>query len=75
MAKKVIQTDKAPSAIGPYSQAIKVDKTVYISGQIPIDPESGDIVAYDFKEQAIQVFKNLQAILEASGGTLADLVK
>ncbi|QRN40955.1 MAG: RidA family protein [Neisseriaceae bacterium] len=75
MGKEIIQTEKAPSAIGPYSQAVKVGKTVYLSGQIPIDPVSGNIVANDFKEQAIQVFKNLKAIVEASGGTLDDLVK
>lgn len=74
-AKSVISTDKAPQAIGTYSQAVKVGNTVYLSGQIPLHPESMELVAGGFKEQAIQVFENLKAVSEAAGGNLNDLVK
>jgi len=75
MAKSIISTDKAPAAIGTYSQAVKVDNTVYISGQIPLDPETMEVCSQDFAAQATQVFENLKAVAEASGGTLADAVK
>ena len=75
MAKTIIATDKAPAAIGTYSQAVKVDNTVYISGQIPLVPETMLMVSDDFAAQATQVFENLKAVAEASGGTLADAVK
>ncbi len=75
MAKTIIATDKAPAAIGTYSQAVKVDNTVYISGQIPLVPETMLMVSDDFAAQATQVFENLKAVEEASGGSLADAVK
>jgi len=75
MAKTIISTDKAPAAIGTYSQAVKVGNTVYISGQIPLNPETMEVCSQDFAEQAIQVFENLKAVAEASGGSLADAVK
>lgn len=73
--KKMITTPKAPQAIGPYSQAIQVGPWVLISGQIPIVPQTGEICSSMIGDQAHQVFKNLQAICEAAGGTLNDLVK
>jgi len=73
--KRVIQTDSAPAAIGPYSQAVAVDGLVFLSGQIPLDPETMELVAGDVEAQAEQVFRNLAAVAEAAGGTLADLVK
>lgn len=73
--KKVIKTHEAPQAIGPYSQAIQVGQMVFISGQIPIVPETGEVCSSMISEQTHQVFKNLQAICAAAGGTLADLVK
>lgn len=73
--KTIINTDKAPSAIGTYSQAVKVNNTVYLSGQIPLVPETMEIVSADFAEQTHQVFKNLVAVCEAAGGDLNDMVK
>ncbi|APX94765.1 RidA family protein [Halomonas salipaludis] len=73
--KAVINTDKAPAAIGPYSQAIKAGNTVYLSGQIPLDPATMALVSEDFEAQARQVFSNLQAVCEEAAGTLADVVK
>jgi reactive intermediate/imine deaminase len=73
--KAIIQTDKAPAAIGTYSQAVKVQDTVYLSGQIPLLPDTMTMVDGDFTAQAHQVFKNLQAVCEASGGKLQDIVK
>lgn len=75
MEKKVIKTDKAPAAIGPYSQAIEVDGTIYISGQIPLDPQTGKLVEGGIKEQAHQVLKNIGAILEAAGCNYQNVVK
>tara|TARA_B110000503_G_C7105049_1_gene395526 strand:- start:342 stop:800 length:459 start_codon:yes stop_codon:yes gene_type:complete len=75
MARTIISTDKAPAAIGTYSQAVKVGNIVYISGQIPLDPDTMEVCSQDFAAQAIQVFENLKAVAEASGGTLADAVK
>ena len=72
--KKVIHTDKAPKAIGPYSQAIEINGTLYISGQIPVDPATGK-VADTIEEQTEQVMKNIGAILEEAGYTFADVVK
>lgn len=74
MSKTVINTDKAPAAIGPYSQAIKAGNTVYMSGQIPLDPKSMELVE-GFEAQTVQVFENLKAVAEAAGGSLADIVK
>lgn len=75
MARTIIQTDKAPQAIGTYSQAVKVDNTVYISGQIPLDPASMEVVAGGTEAQITRVFDNLSAVAEASGGSLKDVVK
>ncbi|WP_447927474.1 MULTISPECIES: RidA family protein [unclassified Vreelandella] len=73
--KAVINTEKAPAAIGPYSQAIKAGNTVYMSGQIPLDPESMELVAGDIEAQTRQVFTNLQAVCEEAAGSLTDIVK
>ncbi|MBU2969844.1 RidA family protein [Pseudoalteromonas sp. C2R02] len=75
MAKVIVSTENAPAAIGTYNQAVKVGTTVYLSGQIPLVPESMEIVSQDFTEQAHQVFKNLVAVCEAAGGELQDMVK
>lgn len=73
--KSIISTDKAPSAIGTYSQAVKVKNTVYLSGQIPLVPETMEVISEEFSEQAEQVFKNLSAVCEAAGGSINDMVK
>mgnify|MGYP000880266737 CR=1 FL=1 len=73
--KAVIFTEKAPAAIGTYSQAVKVNNTVYLSGQIPLDPASMQLVEGDIRAQITQVFENLNAVCEASGGSLKDIVK
>ncbi|MDH3630722.1 MAG: RidA family protein [Gammaproteobacteria bacterium] len=75
MSKTIIQTDDAPQAIGTYSQAVKVDSTVYISGQIPLDPASMEVVSGGIEAEITRVFDNLQAVANASGGSLADVVK
>ncbi|SCN46953.1 Endoribonuclease L-PSP [methanotrophic endosymbiont of Bathymodiolus azoricus (Menez Gwen)] len=75
MEKQIIQTNAAPQAIGTYSQAIKVDNTVYLSGQIPLDPATMEIVSGDISVHIRRVFDNLQAVAQASGGDLADIVK
>ena len=75
MGKEVVQTDQAPAAIGPYSQAVKSNGMVFISGQIPLDPKTGKLVAGDIQQQTRQVLRNLQAIVEAAGTTLAAVVK
>ncbi|HEY6611904.1 MAG TPA: RidA family protein [Pseudomonas sp.] len=74
MSKSVINSDKAPAAIGTYSQAIKAGNTVYLSGQIPLDPATMQLVE-GFEAQAVQVFENLKAVCEAAGGSLADIAK
>ena len=73
--KTIIKTDKAPSAIGTYSQAVKVTNTVYLSGQIPLIPETMEVIEGDFASQADQVFKNLLAVCNAAGGDINDMVK
>lgn len=73
--KAVIHTDKAPAAIGTYSQAIKVNNTVYLSGQIPLDPDTMQLVEGDMRAQIARVFDNLAAVCEAGGGELKDIVK
>lgn len=73
--KAIIHTEDAPEAIGTYSQAVKVSNTVYLSGQIPLDPSSMTLVDGDFRAQAHQVFKNLSAVCKASNGSLNDIVK
>jgi reactive intermediate/imine deaminase len=73
--RAVISTPNAPQAIGPYSQAIKVGNTVWLSGQIPLIPDSMEVVSGDISAQATQVFKNLEAVAEAAGGSLNNAVK
>jgi reactive intermediate/imine deaminase len=75
MAKSIIKTDNAPQAIGTYSQAVKVDNTVYISGQIPLDPTTMEIVEGGVEAQITRVFDSLKAVAQASGGSLKDVVK
>lgn len=72
---QVIETPKAPKAIGTYSQAIRCDNTVYLSGQIPLDPHTMQLCSEDIKAQIQQVLKNLAAVCEAGGGSLAHIVK
>jgi len=73
--REIIQTDSAPAAIGPYSQAIKTNGLIFASGQIPIDPQSGQFVEGGIREQTKQVLKNLTAVLEAAGSSLSRVVK
>ena len=76
MTKAIIHTEKAPATIGAYSQAVRAGNTVYMSGQIPLDPVNMNIVGDgDFRAETHQVFKNLQAVAEAAGGSLEDIVK
>lgn len=73
--RKIIRTRNAPSAIGTYAQAVKVGNTVYVSGQIPLDPETMNLVDGDFRSQVVRVFDNLKAVSQAAGGSLHDVVK
>ncbi len=73
--KRIISTEKAPAAIGPYSQGVEVNGTLYISGQVPIDPETGRLVEGDITVQTERVMKNIGAILDAAGYSFADVVK
>ncbi len=75
MAREIIHTSKAPEAIGTYSQAVKVGDVVYMSGQIPLVPETMTVVEGDFSTQVRRVFDNLTAVAEAAGGSLQDIVK
>ncbi len=75
MTRQTIQTSNAPQAIGPYSQAVRAGDTVYLSGQIPLDPKTMQLVSGDIEAEIHQVFKNLQAVAEAAGGSLANAVK
>jgi reactive intermediate/imine deaminase len=75
MRKEIIRTDEAPKAIGTYSQAVKVGDTVYLSGQIPLDPATMSLVTGDMRVQIRRVFENLKAVAEAAGGSLKDVVK
>jgi reactive intermediate/imine deaminase len=75
MTREIIHTDRAPKAIGPYSQAVRVGDTVYLSGQIPLDPKTMELVTGDIEKEIRQVFENLKAVAEASGGSLAKAVK
>lgn len=75
MAKEIISTDKAPQAIGTYSQAVKTGSTVYLSGQIPLIPETMVMVEGDIRQQIHRVFQNLLAVANAAGGDLSDVVK
>jgi reactive intermediate/imine deaminase len=75
MEKEAIHTDTAPQAIGPYSQAVRAGATVYLSGQIPLDPSTMQMVTGDIDAEIRRVFDNLKAVAEAAGGTLANAVK
>jgi reactive intermediate/imine deaminase len=75
VAREVISTEAAPKAIGTYSQAIRAGRTVYVSGQIPLDPATGELVSGDMDAQVRRVFENLKAIAIAAGGSLADAAK
>ena len=75
MTKQIIHTDHAPAAIGPYSQAVRAGDTVYFSGQIPLDPATGNLVEGDITAQARRSFDNLKAVAEAAGGSLGDMVR
>lgn len=75
MTRQIIHTDQAPAAIGPYSQAVRAGNTVYFSGQIPLDPATGNIVEGDIDAQARRAFDNLKAVAEAAGGSLDKIVR
>jgi reactive intermediate/imine deaminase len=75
MKKSIVTTSAAPAAIGTYSQAVKVDNTVYLSGQIPLDPASGEMLVGEARAQITRVFDNLAAVAKAAGGSLQDVVK
>ncbi len=75
MKKEMIQTNQAPQPIGCYSQAIRSGNTVYLSGQIPLDPQTGKVIEGDFRDQVHQVFKNMKAVVEAASGSLDQIVK
>jgi len=75
MGKKVIQTDKAPKAIGPYSQAIQVENFLFLSGQIPLNPKTGELIQGDIREQTQQVLENIKRILESQGLRMENMVK
>jgi len=75
MSKQIISTPAAPAAIGPYSQAVKAGSTVYLSGQIGLDPATQQLVSQDFEAQVRQAFANLAQVAQAAGGSLADAVK
>ena len=75
MTRSIIHTAEAPAAIGTYSQAVRAGNTVYVSGQIPLDPKTGQLVSGDIDAEIRRVFDNLKAIASAAGGSLADVVK
>jgi reactive intermediate/imine deaminase len=75
MTREIIQTSAAPQAVGPYSQAVRYGDLVFLSGQIPLDPKTGKLVEGDITVQADRVFRNLQAVCEAAGGSLGGIVK
>ncbi len=75
MGKKVIQTEKAPKPIGPYSQAIRAGNFIFLSGQIPIDPKTGELVKGDIRQQTQQVLENIRGVLESQGLGMQDVVK
>lgn len=75
MPRDTIHTDHAPAAIGPYSQAVRAGSTVYLSGQIPLDPASGNLVDGDIEAQVRRSFDNLKAVCEAAGGSLSQVVR
>ena len=73
--KKIVSTDKAPAAIGPYSQAVQAGPFLYASGQIPMDPKTGEMVTGSVEEQAVRVLENVKGVLEGAGYSLQDVVK
>jgi reactive intermediate/imine deaminase len=75
MSKSIIHTDQAPAAIGPYSQAVRIGGTVYLSGQIPLVPATGVLLEGDIAAQSRQVFDNMKAVCAAAGGSLADIAR
>ena len=75
MPRQAIHSDRAPAAIGPYSQAVRAGDTVYFSGQVPIDPATGDLVEGDITVQARRAFDNLRAVCDAAGGSFDDIVR
>jgi 2-iminobutanoate/2-iminopropanoate deaminase len=75
MAKKIISTEDAPAAIGPYSQAVEVNNQLFISGQIPINPVTGELVGEDLEKQTVQSLENIKAILKAANYSMQDIVK
>jgi 2-iminobutanoate/2-iminopropanoate deaminase len=75
MKKQTIQTTNAPAAIGPYSQAVRAGDLLFVSGQIPLDPKTGELVKGGISEETKKVLDNLKAIIEAAGGSLGDVVK
>ncbi len=75
MPRSPIQTDRAPAAIGPYSQATRAGSTVFFSGQIPLDPATGDVVEGGIEAQARRAFDNLKAVAEAAGGSMGDIAR
>jgi len=75
MIRKPIQTSAAPRAIGAYSQAVRCGNTVYLSGQIPLDPATGELLNVSIEEQAVRVFENLKAVCEEAGGALQDIAR
>ena len=75
MSREIVRTDKAPAAVGPYSQAVRAGGWLFVSGQIPIDPQTGEVVSGGVEEQARQVLKNIQAVLDAAGLGLGHVVK
>ena len=75
MGKRVIQTEKAPKAIGPYSQAIQAGNFLFLSGQVPLDPKTGELVKGDIRKQTRQVLENLKGVLESENLEMKDLVK
>lgn len=75
MTRRIISTENAPRAIGPYSQAIRAGNTVYLSGQVALDPATGELVTGDFEHEARRVFENLQAVAQAAEATLDDAVR
>ncbi|PIV24394.1 MAG: hypothetical protein COZ69_01355 [Deltaproteobacteria bacterium CG_4_8_14_3_um_filter_45_9] len=75
MGKRVIQTEKAPKAIGPYSQAIQAGNFLFLSGQIPLDPKTGELVKGDIRQQTQQVLENIKGVMESQGLGMEDVVK
>lgn len=75
MSRSIVATDQAPKAIGPYSQAVQVGNTLYTSGQIPLDPTTGELITGDITAQAKRVFENLRAVVEAAGASFNDVAR